>query len=189
MKTNFETKRFLKKTVAAACVISMLAPGACAKSNDTAQTLEAGEITGKVTQIEDTTVTLALGTLTEKGMQGGEDQPPQMPQDSEQNGAALTEQSGDAQGQPPEKPSGEQDAASGGGQNDSRQKSLDSAQSPSENAQDDSADGNEQKPADNGQSAVWNLTGDYTITSLVNHGMINFNGHTITLADGTVLSD
>ena len=36
MKTSFETKRFLKKTVAAACVISMLAPGACAKSDDTA---------------------------------------------------------------------------------------------------------------------------------------------------------
>ena len=70
MKTNFETKRFLKKTGAAACVISMLALGACAKSDDTAQTLEAGEITGKVTQIEDTTVTLALGTLTEKGMEG-----------------------------------------------------------------------------------------------------------------------
>lgn len=34
--------------------------------------------------------------------------------------------------------------------------------------------------------AVWNLTGDCTITSLVNHGMINFNGHTITLANGTV---
>ena len=167
MKTNFETKRFLKKTVAAVCVISMLALGACAKSDNTAQTLEAGEITGKVTQIEDTTVTLALGTLTENGMQGGEDQPP-MPQDSEQNGAAQTEQSGDAQGQPPEKPSGEQGAASGGGQNDSRQKPSGSAQTPpsnvqsgaqsdeqkpSENAQDDSADGNEQKPADNGQSA------------------------------------
>lgn len=37
--------------------------------------------------------------------------------------------------------------------------------------------------------AVWNLTGDCTITSLVNHGTINFNGHTITLADGMVLSD
>ena len=146
MKTNFETKRFLKKTVAAACVISMLALGACAKSDNTAQTLEAGEITGKVTQIEDTTVTLALGTLTENGMQGGEGQSPQMPQDSEQNGAAQMEQSGNAQGQPPEKPSGEQGAASAGGQNDSRQK-------PSGSAQNDSVDGNEQKPADNGQSA------------------------------------
>lgn len=35
---------------------------------------------------------------------------------------------------------------------------------------------------------TWTLTGDCTITSLVNNGTINFNGHTITLADGTVLS-
>ena len=34
---------------------------------------------------------------------------------------------------------------------------------------------------------VWNLTGDCTITSLTNNGTINFNGYTITLADGTVL--
>ena len=35
--------------------------------------------------------------------------------------------------------------------------------------------------------AVWNLTGDCTITSLTNNGKINFSGHSITLADGTVL--
>ena len=34
---------------------------------------------------------------------------------------------------------------------------------------------------------VWTLTGDCTVTSLVNNGTINFNGYTITLADGTVL--
>ena len=34
---------------------------------------------------------------------------------------------------------------------------------------------------------TWTLTGDCTLTSLTNHGTINFNGHTITLADGTVL--
>lgn len=31
------------------------------------------------------------------------------------------------------------------------------------------------------------LTGDCVITSLTNNGTINFNGYTITLADGTVL--
>lgn len=35
---------------------------------------------------------------------------------------------------------------------------------------------------------TWNLTGDCTVTSLTNNGTINFNGYTITLADGTVLS-
>ncbi len=34
---------------------------------------------------------------------------------------------------------------------------------------------------------VWTLTGDCTVTSLVNNGTIHFNGYTITLADGTVL--
>ncbi len=35
--------------------------------------------------------------------------------------------------------------------------------------------------------STWSLTGDCTITSLTNNGTIQFNGHTITLADGTVL--
>ena len=35
---------------------------------------------------------------------------------------------------------------------------------------------------------TWTLTGDCTLTSLTNNGTINFNGYTITLADGTVLS-
>ena len=34
---------------------------------------------------------------------------------------------------------------------------------------------------------TWTLTGDCAITSLTNSGTINFNGYTITLADGTVL--
>ena len=37
--------------------------------------------------------------------------------------------------------------------------------------------------------SVWNLTGNCTITDLTNNGTINFNGYTITLADGTVLSE
>lgn len=37
------------------------------------------------------------------------------------------------------------------------------------------------------KGAVWTLSGDCVITSLSNNGTINFNGHTITLADGTVL--
>ena len=35
---------------------------------------------------------------------------------------------------------------------------------------------------------TWTLTGDCVITSLTNNGTIDFNGYTITLADGTVLS-
>ena len=35
--------------------------------------------------------------------------------------------------------------------------------------------------------STWTLTGNCTLTSLTNNGTINFNGYTITLADGTVL--
>ncbi len=38
------------------------------------------------------------------------------------------------------------------------------------------------------EGSTWNLTGDCTISSLTNNGTINFNGYTITLADGSVLS-
>ena len=37
------------------------------------------------------------------------------------------------------------------------------------------------------KGSKWVLTGECTITSLTNNGTIDFNGHTITLADGTVL--
>ena len=37
------------------------------------------------------------------------------------------------------------------------------------------------------KGCTWTLTGDCTLTSLTNNGTIHFNGHTITLADGTVL--
>jgi hypothetical protein len=36
--------------------------------------------------------------------------------------------------------------------------------------------------------STWNLTGNCIISTLTNNGTINFNGYTITLADGTVLS-
>ncbi len=37
------------------------------------------------------------------------------------------------------------------------------------------------------EGSTWNLTGNCTVSSLTNNGNINFNGYTITLADGTVL--
>lgn len=38
-----------------------------------------------------------------------------------------------------------------------------------------------------GSGCVWMLTGEFTVTSLVNNGTIIFNGCTITLANGTVM--
>ncbi len=37
--------------------------------------------------------------------------------------------------------------------------------------------------------SVWDLTGNCTVTSLTNNGTVNFNGYTITLADGTVIGE
>ena len=39
-----------------------------------------------------------------------------------------------------------------------------------------------------GEGCTWKLTGNCTITSLDNKGLIDFNGYSITLADGSVLS-
>ena len=36
--------------------------------------------------------------------------------------------------------------------------------------------------------STWTLTGDCTLSTLINYGTIHFNGFTITLADGTVLA-
>ena len=38
-----------------------------------------------------------------------------------------------------------------------------------------------------GSGCVWTLTGEFTVTSLVNNGTIIFNSCTITLSDGTVM--
>lgn len=40
-----------------------------------------------------------------------------------------------------------------------------------------------------GEGCTWCLTGDSVISTLENAGTIEFNGHTITLADGTVLAE
>ena len=37
------------------------------------------------------------------------------------------------------------------------------------------------------ENSVWTLTGDCVLDSLTNNGTIHYNGHTITLSDGTVL--
>ncbi len=37
--------------------------------------------------------------------------------------------------------------------------------------------------------STWTLSGNCTVTSVVNNGTINYNGYTITLADGTVMSE
>lgn len=68
-----------------------------------------------------------------------------------------------------------------------------SGQSGDQNAPSDSNGTPPEKPDDDNavvtidSGSTWNLTGNCTISSLTNNDTINFNGYTITLADGTVL--
>ena len=60
------------------------------------------------------------------------------------------------------------------------------------NATADISISNAELTADNSEATVesgctWDLTGDCTISSFTNNGTINYNGYTITLAEGTVL--
>ncbi len=89
----------MKKLVSILCAGAMLLSlAACGAKADT--TYAGQTITGKVTALEGTSVTLALGELTEDAAPGGDSQqPPEMPGDG-QTGDQPT-------GTPPEKPDGE----------------------------------------------------------------------------------
>lgn len=137
-------KKLMALLCAAAMTVSLAACGAGTDTTYAGQTL-----TGRVTAMDGTAVTLALGELSEDAAPAGgassdndSQQPPEMP--SGDSGSSQPS------GTPPEKP--------GGGSGDS-------------------------SFTENGET----LTGDCVITSLTNNGTINFNGYTITLADGTVL--
>ncbi len=91
----------MKKLVSILCAGAMLLSlAACGAKADT--TYAGQTITGKVTSLEGTSVTLALGELTEDAAPGGDSQqPPEMPSDG-QTGDQPT-------GTPPEKPEGTSD--------------------------------------------------------------------------------
>lgn len=137
-------KKLMALLCAAAMTVSLAACGAGTDTTYAGQTL-----TGRVTAMDGTAVTLALGELSEDAAPAGgassdndSQQPPEMP--SGDSGSSQPS------GTPPEMP----DGSSGGS-----------------------------SFTENGET----LTGDCVITSLTNNGTINFNGYTITLADGTVL--
>ena len=137
-------KKLMALLCAAAMTVSLAACGAGTDTTYAGQTL-----TGRVTAMDGTAVTLALGELSE---------------DAAPAGGASSDN--DSQ-QPPEMPEGESGSQSDGG-------------TPPE-MPDGSTGGS--SFTENGET----LTGDCVITSLTNNGTINFNGYTITLADGTVL--
>lgn len=156
----------------------------CAKLTGKAETTQLGRITA----IDGTGVTLALGEWAVSDAQ----KPPQKPdgdttQDT-QDGTAPT---------PPS------DASNGGAASTAPDNSTSDATAPDSGGNDVTAPngaGNALSAPNGGGSTdaahavitieegcAWEVTGDCTVTSLSNAGTIHLNGHTITLADGTVL--
>lgn len=156
----------------------------CAKPTGKAETTQLGRITA----IDGTGVTLALGEWTASDAQ----EPPQKP-DSD---TAQDTQDGTA----PTPPS---DASNGGAASTAPGNSTSDATAPDSGGNDVAApngEGNALSAPNSGGSTdaahavitieegcAWEVTGDCTITSLSNAGTTHLNGHTITLADGTVL--
>ena len=211
-------KKLMALLCAAAMTVSLAACGAETDTTYAGQTL-----TGRVTAMDGTAVTLALGELSEDAAPAGgassdndSQQPPEMPSGTppEKPGGV----SGDSQ-QSPEKPEGESGSQSDGGTPPEMPDGSTGGSSFTENGEtltvdiaraaitkdgesitasdvavddiltvtfDDSGNSSAAIRSDRG-GGTWTLTGDCVITSLTNNGTINFNGYTITLADGTVL--
>ena len=156
----------------------------CAKPTGKAETTQLGRITA----IDGTGVALALGEWAVSDAQ----EPPQKPDGD----TAQDTQDGTA----PTPPS---DASNGGAASTAPGNSTSDATAPDSGGNDVAApngEGNALSAPNGGGSTdaahavitieegcAWEETGDCTITSLSNTGTIHLNGHTITLADGTIL--
>ena len=143
---------------------------------------------GRITAIDGTGVTLARGEWTASDAQ----EPPQKPDGD----TAQDTQDGTA----PTPPS---DASNGGAASTAPGNNTSDATAPDSGGNDVAApngEGNALSAPNGGGSTdaahavitieegyAWEETGDCTITSLSNAGTTHLNGHTITLADGTVL--
>ena len=113
-------KKFIAILCAAAMVLTLAACGAKRNTEYAGQT-----VTGKVTAIDGTSVTLALGESSGSGAPSGGDgqQPPEMPDVSSQTDGQPT-------GMPPEKPDGSDDSGQSGGQEPPAKPDGDSSQQP-----------------------------------------------------------
>ncbi len=113
-------KKFIAILCAAAMVLTLAACGAKRNTEYAGQT-----VTGKVTAIDGTSVTVALGESSGSGAPSGGDgqQPPEMPDGSSQTDGQPT-------GMPPEKPDGSDDSGQSGGQEPPAKPDGDSSQQP-----------------------------------------------------------
>lgn len=238
----------MKKAISLLCAAALIfSLSACGKKAETIDNSAYADqtVTGKVTEINGSVVTLQLGELSESSdrpdaagsengtlpakpdgdsdASGSDGTPPELPSDaggdaSNSGGTPPAKPDGDSDASgsgstPPEMPSGSGDgnAQSGGASSNGSPFGAQAAQSftaGDESITADLADASIVKDSaavsvsdiaegssavsDNavitvGSGCTWTLTGDCTVTSVTNNGTINFNGYTVTLADGTVL--
>ena len=151
-------KKFVSLLCAAAMALSLAACGAKADAAYAGQTL-----TGRVTAVDGSTVTLALGELTEDAMPSGgaptggsgSQQPPEMPSDGDQ--------SGQPSGTPPEKPDGDSTDGGSNGQQPSEMPSGDQSGQPS-GTPPEKPDGDSTTDGQSGQQPpeMGGMTGNFT---------------------------
>lgn len=160
-------KRILSFICAAALVLTMTACNntTTTSTNVESETTEAVASTDDSSTASDTSQVQADASSGQFGDQNAPSDSNGTPPEKPDGGNAP----GDSNGTPPDKPDGDNAGQSGSGFGGSGKVT-----------QGDSAN-----TIDSG--STWNLTGSCTISSLTNNGTINFNGYTITLADGTVL--
>ena len=159
---------------------------ACAKKADYSGTT----VVGKVTAADGNKVTVLIGTLDESaentakpGSDGtGDSQtPPEKPDGDSQTPPDMPDSDSNSDSQtPPDMLGGSSVTFTESG--DTAEIDL-SAATVTENG--NTVSDNAVITVEEG--CVWNLTGNCTVTSVTNNETINFNGYTITLADGTVL--
>ena len=177
----------MKKLVSILCAGAMLLSlAACGAKADT--TYADQTITGKVTALEGTSVTLALGELTENAAPGGDSQqPPEMPGDG-QTGDQPT-------GTPPEKPEGSSDDNQSGQQppekpdGDSSQQSGGQPPEMPENGENGQPNGTPPDMPEGGMGSSFTESGETAVIDIANADTVK-NGETVSateLAVGNVV--
>lgn len=172
-------KKFIAILCAAAMVLTLAACGAKRNTEYAGQT-----VTGKVTAIDGTSVTLALGESSGSGAPSGGDgqQPPEMSDSSGQTDGQPT-------GTPPEKPDGSDDSGQSGGQEPPAKPDGDSSQQPTgtppekpDGDSDQQGDTPPEMPDGSSQQGGFTESGE-TVTVDISKATVTKNGESASASD------
>ena len=172
-------KKFIAILCAAAMVLTLAACGAKRNTEYAGQT-----VTGKVTAIDGTSVTLALGESSGSGAPSGGDgqQPPGMPDGSSQTDGQPT-------GTPPEKPEGSDDSGQSGGQEPPAKPDGDSSRQPTgtppekpDGDSDQQGDTPPEMPDGSSQQGGFTESGE-TVTVDISKATVTKNGESASASD------